>query len=95
MLTKFTMRVSFFAGFITLVYCVVSGVSILESLVRGLIVLLGFYLVLIAFFLFLRVVFDPRQVLEERIRPDNKDKPEADTEAEESITPATTGVDVE
>jgi len=61
MLTKLTLKLSLFAAAITFTYCVVTSVSLLESLSRSLVVLVGFYAILIVFFVLLRLIFAPHR----------------------------------
>ena len=93
MLTKLIMKASVFAAFITAIYCVVSGVSVFQSLLRGLIVLAGFYVVLISFFLFLRMVFDPRRALEEEAEPGPEEEPDAGVDG--PAMPVAVGAEIE
>ncbi len=81
MLTKLILKLSLFAAFVTVVYCILSEVSVLESLKRGMTVLGGLYTILIIFFLFLRFILTPvlgKQVDEPRKRAAGE-VPEAET----------------
>lgn len=65
MLTKVASKVSLFAAFITFVYCVVTDISMAVSFTRALVVFAGFYLILIAFFITLRIIFGRRKKKED------------------------------
>ncbi len=73
MITKFILNFSLFVSFTTLIYCVISDISINESIIRGVIVFGGFYLILIVFFVFARIIFapgePPRKLEKEQIKP--------------------------
>lgn len=56
MLTKLILKVSLFATFITFVYCILTNVSVIESASRAATVFVGFYFILIAFFITLRLL---------------------------------------
>lgn len=53
---KFMFKFSLFISLITLIYCVLSKISVQVSFFRALIVFLGSYAILIAFFIGLRIV---------------------------------------
>lgn len=57
MLTKVALKVSLFAAFITFVFCVVTDISMALSFSRAVVVFVGFYLILVAFFIALRFIF--------------------------------------
>jgi len=73
MITKFILNFSLFVSFTTLIYCVISDISMNESILRGVIVFGGFYLILIVFFIFARVIFKPgepsKKVVKEQVKP--------------------------
>ncbi len=59
MITQIIIKISFFVAIVGILYCLVTGVSFSESMVRGLFVFLGFYLVLIVFFVGVRFILTP------------------------------------
>ena len=59
MITRFVLNTSLFASFITFVLCILTNISIGESVIRGAVVFVGFYGILIVFFIFLRYLFRP------------------------------------
>lgn len=59
MLTKLVLKVSLFATFVTFVYCMLMNLPVLTSLSRAFTVFGGFYFILIAFFISLRMIFNP------------------------------------
>ena len=59
MISQIIIKLSFFIALVAILYCLVTGVSFIESMLRGLSVFAGFYLVLIAFFVGMRFVFTP------------------------------------
>jgi len=59
MITKFILNFSLFVSFFTLIYCMINGVSVNESIFRGLIVFAGFYVILTLFFIVLRIILRP------------------------------------
>lgn len=67
MLSKIILKFSLFAAFLTFIYCVLMDVSISESLLRGLIVFAGYYVILIAFFIALRIFFRPKSNSQESV----------------------------
>jgi len=77
MLTKFILKLSLFAAFVTVVYCILSEVSVLESLKRGLTVLGGFYAILIIFCFCLRFVLAP---------PNEKEPDDPSKRVDEDVT---------
>jgi len=80
MLTKFILKLSLFAAFVTVVYCILSEVSVMESLKRGLTVLSGFYAILIIFCFCLRFVLASAD--KKRVDEPSKRVDEGVTEAE-------------
>lgn len=60
MLTKLSFKVSFFAALITFISCFIMDIPLGESTKRSLIVFVGFYLILISFFICLRMIISPR-----------------------------------
>lgn len=56
MITKIIVKFSFFVALVAVLYCLVAGISFTESMLRGLFVFAGFYLVLIVFFVGVRFV---------------------------------------
>ena len=73
MLTKFILKISLFATFITFVYCTVTNVAIIESAVRAGTVFAGFYAVLTGFFLTLRMFLSPYEKEKPNALPEAKD----------------------
>jgi hypothetical protein len=60
MLTSFISKISFATAVVTLVYCSGNDVSFGESIFRAVTVFIGFYCVLVVFFVLLRVVLNPK-----------------------------------
>lgn len=73
MLTKLIFKASLVAMFITFVYCTVTNVSLVTSITRALSVFAGFYFILIAFFIALRLIFNPAQDEEAATPEDNNE----------------------
>ncbi len=68
MITKFIPRLSLFAAVLTFIYCLGANISLAESLSRALILFSGFYVILVAFFITVRLVSEPdRQRPEEEV----------------------------
>ena len=59
MITQIVIKFSFFVAIVGILYCLVTGVSFSESMVRGLFVFAGFYLILIVFFVGVRFILPP------------------------------------
>ena len=59
MITKIIIKFSFFIAIVAILYCLVSGVSFTESMLRGLFVFAGFYLILTVFFVGMRFILTP------------------------------------
>ncbi|MCH9006510.1 hypothetical protein IIA29_00655 [candidate division KSB1 bacterium] len=94
MLTRVATKVSLFAAFITFVYCVVTDISMAVSFTRALVVFAGFYLILIAFFITLRLIFGRRKKEEDEQIGVPQDKEEA-AEEKELAKAETVGVEGE
>lgn len=60
MLTNFIAKFSLFTAFITLIYCIAIDVSFGQSIFRSLVVFAGFYVILILFFIIVRILFNPQ-----------------------------------
>ncbi|RMF69092.1 MAG: hypothetical protein D6743_02450 [Calditrichaeota bacterium] len=56
MLTKFVLKLSLFVSAVTFIICMAKEISFQVSLIRAALVFVGFYSVLIAFFIGLRFV---------------------------------------
>ena len=59
MITQIVIKFSLFVSIIGTLYCLVTGVSFSESMMRGLFVFAGFYLILIVFFVGVRFILTP------------------------------------
>ena len=60
MLTSFISKFSFLTAFVTLIYCLGNDVSFGETIFRAMCVFVGFYGILIVFFILIRVVLNPK-----------------------------------
>lgn len=67
MLTRLSFKVSFFAALMTFISCFMMNVPLGECTKRSLIVFAGFYLILISFFILLRLIIKPGEA--ERLEP--------------------------
>ena len=59
MLTKLSFRISLFAAILTFAYCFLNDISTGEVVHRAIIVFSGFYVILISFFILLRIIIRP------------------------------------
>lgn len=59
MITQIVIKFSLFVSIVGTLYCLVTGVSFSESMMRGLFVFAGFYLILIVFFVGVRFILTP------------------------------------
>jgi len=78
MITQIVIKFSFFVAIVGILYCLVTGVSFSESMVRGLFVFAGFYLILIVFFVGVRFILTPSP--KKAIKPKAVEQPEEVTE---------------
>ncbi len=76
MITQIIIKFSFFIALVAILYCLVTGISFTESMLRGLFVFAGFYLVLIVFFVGVRFILTPG--------PKRKEAPKAVEQPEEA-----------
>jgi len=59
MITQIVIKFSFFVAIVAILYCLVTGISFSESMIRGLFVFAGIYLILIVFFVGVRFILTP------------------------------------
>ncbi len=59
MITQIVIKFSFFVAIVAILYCLVTGISFSESVIRGLFVFAGIYLILIVFFVGVRFILTP------------------------------------
>ena len=79
MLTRLSFKVSFFAALMTFIYCFILDIPLGECTRRSLSVFAGFYLILIFFFITLRMIINPKDdepVPEKEIEGDTDDDDE-------------------
>lgn len=62
MLTKVILKISLFSAVITFTLCMVTDISLGASASRAIIVFAGFYVILIGFFVIVRLIFDPKRM---------------------------------
>ncbi len=60
MLTRLSFKFSFFAALMTFTSCFFMDIPLGECTKRSLIVFVGFYLILISFFIILRLIINPK-----------------------------------
>ena len=65
MLTRLSFKVSFFAALMTFTSCFILDIPLGECTKRSLIVFVGFYLILISFFIILRMIINPKDEVPE------------------------------
>ena len=84
MITQIIIKFSFFVAILGILYCLVTGVSFSESILRGLFVFAGIYLVLIVFFVGVRVIMNqgPKKVEPKAVKPKTVEQPEKAAEEE-------------
>ncbi len=84
MITQIIIKFSFFVAILGILYCLVTGVSFSESILRGLFVFAGIYLVLIVFFVGVRVIMTqgPKKVAPKAVKPKTVEQPEEAAEEE-------------
>ncbi|MCH8871738.1 hypothetical protein IH824_03025 [candidate division KSB1 bacterium] len=84
MITQIIIKFSFFVAILGILYCLVIGVSFSESILRGLFVFAGIYLVLIVFFVGVRVIMTqgPKKVEPKAVKPKTVEQPEEAAEEE-------------
>lgn len=81
MLTKLILKISLFATFITFVYCTVTNIGLVASAIRAGMVFAGFYALLTAFFIALRMLLQPHEDEEEPpALPEGEEEIEAEIE---------------
>ena len=61
MLTKLSFKISLFAAAVTFAYCFLTDINLRDVINRTLVVFSGFYLILIIFFIVVRVILRPGQ----------------------------------
>ncbi len=78
MITQIIIKFSLFVAILGILYCLVTGVSFSESIVRGLFVFAGIYLVLIVFFVGVRIIMTqgPKKVTPKAVKPKTVEQPE-------------------
>ncbi len=78
MITQIIIKFSFFVAILGILYCLVTGISFSESILRGLFVFAGIYLVLIVFFVGVRVIMTqgPKKVAPKAVKPKTVEQPE-------------------
>lgn len=59
---NFALKLSIFLAVITWLYCLISQVSVTESLLRGFIVFIGTYAILLVFFISLKFILQQRKI---------------------------------
>ncbi len=84
MITQIIVKFSFFLAIVGILYCLVTGVSFSESMMRGLFVFAGIYLVLIVFFVGVRIIMTqgPKKVAPKAVKPKTVEQPEEAAEEE-------------
>ena len=84
MITQIIIKFSFFVAILGILYCLVTGISFSESILRGLFVFAGIYLVLIVFFVGVRVIMTqgPKKVAPKAVKPKTVEQPEEAAEEE-------------
>lgn len=84
MITQIIIKFSFFVAILGILYCLVTGISFSESILRGLFVFAGIYLVLIVFFVGVRVIMTqgPKKVEPKAVKPKTVEQPEEAAEEE-------------
>ena len=83
MITQIIIKFSLFVAIVGILYCLVTGVSFSESMMRGLFVFAGIYLVLIVFFVGVRVILSqsPKKTVERKaVKPKTVEQPEETAE---------------
>jgi len=58
--TKFFFKINFLLTVVTIVYCMVAGVSYKETIVRAVMVFAGLYAIMFTFFIGLRMILVPK-----------------------------------
>jgi len=78
MITQIVIKFSLFVAILGILYGLVTGVSFSESMMRGLFVFAGIYLVLIVFFVGVRVIMTPgpKKVAPKAVKPKTVEQPE-------------------
>ncbi len=78
MITQIVIKFSLFVAILGILYCLVTGVSFSESMMRGLFVFAGIYLVLIVFFVAVRIIMTPgpKKVAPKAVKPKTVEQPE-------------------
>ena len=87
MITQIILKFSFFVSIVGILYCLVTGVSFSESMMRGLFVFAGIYLVLMVFFVGVRIILTqtPKKIVEPKVvKPKTVEQPEETAEEIES-----------
>jgi len=89
MLTKLILKISLLAAVITVIYCLLTNVSITASLSRSIIVFAGFYAILVAFFISLRLIFEPVNKQDESLLQQAPTKTETEGDKQNTTNTAT------
>ena len=87
MITQIIIKFSFFVTIVGILYCLVTGVSFSESIMRGLFVFAGIYLVLMVFFVGVRIILTqtPKKIVEPKVvKPKTVEQQEETAEEIES-----------
>lgn len=91
MLTRLSFKASFFAALMTFTSCFLLDIPLGECTKRSLIVFVGFYLILISFFITLRLIINPKDEA-----PEPEPEKEVENEEKEQIAEGDNiGVEIE